>query len=92
MERQTQILKATEREEKIQTHAHRRETKGQMKDLDHMNFKNTSSKSDRERQIPYDIAYMWNLKKKNGTNELIYKTKIVTDVENKLIVIKGKMR
>ena len=21
------------------------------------------SKSDRERQIPYDIAYMWNLKK-----------------------------
>ena len=32
------------------------------------------------------------LKKKNGTNELIYKTKIVTDVENKLIVIKGKKR
>ena len=31
------------------------------------------SKSDRERQI-YDIAYMWNLK--NGTNKLIYKTEI----------------
>ena len=31
------------------------------------------SKSDRERQISYDIAYMWNLKKKD-TNELIYKT------------------
>ena len=30
------------------------------------------SKSDRERQISYDIAYMWNLKK--CTNELIYKT------------------
>ena len=30
-------------------------------------------KSDRERQISYDIAYMWNLKKK-FTNELIYKT------------------
>ena len=25
-----------------------------------------------ERQIPYDIAYMWNLK--YDTNELIYKT------------------
>ena len=29
-------------------------------------------KSDRERQIPYDITYMWTLKK--GTSELIYKT------------------
>ena len=29
----------------------------------------------REEQIPYDITYMWNLKK-NGTNELIYKTEI----------------
>ena len=40
------------------------------------------SESDRERQISYDIAYIWNLKK-NGTNEPIYKTEIVTDVENK---------
>ena len=32
------------------------------------------SKSDRERQISYDIAYMWNLKK--DTNELIYETEI----------------
>ena len=31
------------------------------------------SKSDRERQISYDIAYMWNIKVKNGTDELIYK-------------------
>ena len=30
------------------------------------------SKSDRERQISYDITYMWNLK--CDTNELIYKT------------------
>ena len=30
------------------------------------------TKSDRERQIPYDITYVWNLK--NDTNELIYKT------------------
>ena len=30
------------------------------------------SKSERERKIPYDIIYMWNLK--YGTNEPIYKT------------------
>ena len=29
------------------------------------------SKSDRERQIPYDVTYMWNLK--YGTNESTYK-------------------
>ena len=34
------------------------------------------SKLDRERQISYDIAYMWNLKKKKDTNECIYKTEI----------------
>ena len=32
------------------------------------------SKSDRERKISYDIAYMWSLKK--GTNEPIYKPEI----------------
>ena len=31
------------------------------------------NKSDRESQIAYEIAYMWNLKK-NDTNGLIYKT------------------
>ena len=30
------------------------------------------SKSERERQIPYDITYMWNLK--YDTNEFIYET------------------
>ena len=30
------------------------------------------SKSERERQIPYDISYMWNLK--YDTNEPIYET------------------
>ena len=30
------------------------------------------NKSERERQIPYDITYMWNLK--YGTNEIIYET------------------
>ena len=32
------------------------------------------SQSDRERQISYNMTYMWNLKKKKDTNELIYKT------------------
>ena len=44
------------------------------------------SKSERERQIPYDIACMWNLK--YDTNELIYKTKI--DSENKIMLNKGE--
>ena len=39
------------------------------------------------RQIPYDIAYMWNLKE--GSDELVYKTQTVTDVENKFTVIRG---
>ena len=34
------------------------------------------SKSDRERQIPYDITYMWNLSIKYDTNELTYETEI----------------
>ena len=34
-------------------------------------------KSDRERQIPYDITYTWNLK--YDTNEHIYETK--TDLQ-----------
>ena len=43
-------------------------------------------KSDRERQILYDISYMWNLK--NDTNELINKTETDSDLENKLTVTK----
>ena len=42
----------------------------------------TGVKSDRERQISYDITYMWNLK--NGTTEFIYSR--VTDVENIIMV------
>ena len=38
-------------------------------------------KSDRERQISYDIAYMWNLKKKKGKNKLILKTEIVSQMQ-----------
>ena len=32
------------------------------------------SKSERERQIPYNITYVWNLKE--DTNEFIYRTEI----------------
>ena len=39
-----------------------------------------------QRQILYDITYMWNLK--NNTSELIYKRE--TDVENNLMVTKGE--
>ena len=49
------------------------------------------SKSDREKQISYDIAYMWNLKE-NDTNEFIYKTEIDTDVEKEHMVTKGERR
>ena len=33
------------------------------------------SQSDTERQISYDIAYMWNLKEES-TSELIYETEV----------------
>ena len=42
-------------------------------------------KSERERQIPYEITYMWNLK--CDTNEPIFETETdSTDVENRLVV------
>ena len=48
-------------------------------------------KLDRERQMSYDIAYMWNLKKKNDTDKLIHKNRNrPTDIENKLTLAKGK--
>ena len=45
------------------------------------------SKSDRERQLSYDIAYMWNLKKWYKRTYLQDRNR-VTDVENKLMVTK----
>ena len=46
------------------------------------------NKSNRERQILYNNTYIWNLR--NTTNELIYKTEIVTDVKNKITVNRRK--
>ena len=49
------------------------------------------SKSDRERQISYDIAYMWNLKEKKRHKWTYFKNrKRLTDIENKLMVTKGE--
>ena len=47
------------------------------------------SQSDRERQIPYDIAYMWNLKKGYKWTYLQSRSR-VTDVGNKLTGAGGK--
>ena len=45
------------------------------------------SKSDRERQLSYDISYIWNLK--NNTNELTYEIRNrFTDIEANLLLPK----
>ena len=43
------------------------------------------SKPDRERQIPYDITYMWNLKKKYKWTYIQNRNRPI-DTENKLMV------
>ena len=47
------------------------------------------SKTDRERQISYGITYMWHLKKWYKTTYLQNRSRL-TDIENKLMVTKGK--
>ena len=47
------------------------------------------SKSDRERQISYDITYLWNLKQWYKETYLQNRNRL-TDVENKLMVTKGQ--
>ena len=46
------------------------------------------SKSDTERQISYDIAYMWNLKKGYKWTYLQNRSR-VTDVENRFMLTRG---
>ena len=46
------------------------------------------SKSERERQISYDIAYMWNLKKWYKRTHLQNRNRL-TVIENKFMVTKG---
>ena len=49
-------------------------------------------KSERERQIPYDISYVWNLK--YDTNEHSYKINKLTDIKNRFVVAnkEGRIR
>ena len=53
-------------------------------------YRTKLSKSDRERQISYDITYTWNLKE-NDTYELIYKTETKSQtLKTNLWLPKGK--
>ena len=51
-------------------------------------YQTKQSKSERERQIPYDITHMWNLK--HSRNELVYKTESDSQTENRLVLAKGR--
>ena len=53
-------------------------------------YRSKWSKSDRERQMLYDITDMCNLK--NSTKEHIYKTETDWDIENRLMVTKGEAK
>ena len=47
------------------------------------------SRISQRNKTTYDITYMWNPKSKD-TNELVYKTEILTDIENKHMITKGE--
>ena len=51
-------------------------------------YRTKQNKSGRERQMPCDITYMWNLK--YDTNELIYEIERLTEAENRFVVAKGE--
>ena len=55
------------------------------------NYHTKWSKSDRERQISYDITYMWNLKKWYKWTHLQSRNRF-TDIESKLMVTKGESK
>ena len=47
------------------------------------------NKWDRERQIPYDVTYMWNLKKRYKWMYIQNRNR-PTDIEHKLMIAKGE--
>ena len=44
--------------------------------------------SQKERKIPYDMTYMWNLK--YDTNEPICEMETLMDIENRLLLLRGR--
>ena len=51
-------------------------------------YNTKSSKSDRERQMPYDITHMWDLKK-GYKRTLLQNRNRVGDIEKKVMVPRG---
>ena len=54
-----------------------------------IDYNTKQNKSERERQIPYNITYMWNLKKKWYKWTYLQNRNRVKNAENKHIVTKG---
>ena len=54
----------------------------------HRDYHTKWSKSDRERQMSYDITHMWNLKKWYKWTYLQNRNRL-TDIKDKLIITKG---
>ena len=58
--------------------------------MDRLGGHGQRNKSDRERQILYDITYMWTLKNTTNINKTITNRSRLTDMENKLVVASGE--
>ena len=67
-------------------HIHSRILLSHAKEQNNAICSNMDATRETQRQIPYDITYMWNLK--CGANEPIYKTEVDSDTENRLVVSK----
>ena len=59
--------------------------------LQHHGWSQRLSYQVREGQTSHDIIYVWNLKKKNDRNELIYKTEIDSERKQTYGYQKGKV-
>ena len=57
--------------------------------MDYLDYHTKRSQSERERQISYDITYLWNLKKEYKRTYLQNRNRLI-DIENNLMVTKGE--